>query len=281
MTLLQLLAREGPASLAALHHATGLSKTVAFRLLRTLEANGFVEQDADNRRYQIGIGAFEVGQAYPASGPLIQLGLPVLGTLVEGSPHTAYIGVRDSFEIVYLATVGSRGPLRVHTPPGTRIAAYSTAFGKALLAELPEEEVLELARAHGLPPLTATTITDPTELLGHLRQVRSNGYALNDEEAHPGIGAIGAVIRDGRGQPVAAVSLAFATSLMPVSERPAWIERTVDAAAGISARLERTVIDPALALAGATAVPVADDVLATGNQAVVRPRASTRRRNVR
>ena len=41
-------------ALAALHQATGLSKTVVFRLLRTLEASGFVEQDVDNRRYQVG-----------------------------------------------------------------------------------------------------------------------------------------------------------------------------------------------------------------------------------
>jgi DNA-binding IclR family transcriptional regulator len=277
VALLQLLAKEGPASLAALHQATGLSKTVVFRLLRTLEASGFVEQDDGNRRYQIGIGAFEVGQAYPASGPLIQVGLPVLDALVQGSPHTAYIGVRDGFEIVYLATVGSRGPLRVHTPPGTRIPAYSTAFGKVLLAELSEEEVLELARTHGLLALTPATITDPAALLKHLRKIRTAGYAVNDEEAHAGIGAIGAVIRDGRRVPVAAISLAYATSLMPRAEKPAWIERTKQAAADISARLERTVIDPAQALAGATSVPVADRTPAPRHAASKTSQASTRR----
>ena len=255
LTLLQILAKEGPTTLAALHQATGLSKTVVFRLLRTMEASGFVEQDAGNRRYQIGIGAFEVGQAYPASGPLIQLGLPILGALVAGSPHTAYIGVRDEFEVVYLATVGGRGPLHVHTPPGTRIPAYCTAFGKVLLAELADDDVLALAEAHGLLAQTGATITDPQDLLAHLQQVRREGYAVNNAEAHDGIGAIGAVVRDARRLAVAAVSLAYATSLMPDADRPAWVERTVNAAAELSARLERTVIDPAQALAGATASP--------------------------
>lgn len=281
LSLLRLLAKEGPSSLAALHQATGLSKTVVFRLLRTLEANGFVEQDGDNRRYQIGIGAFEVGQAYPASGPLIQMGLPILDALVEGSPHTAYIGIRDGFEVVYLATVYNRGPLRVHTPPGTRIPAHSTAFGKVLLAEMPEAEVLEMATRLGLPALTPTTITDSAGLIKHLRKVRRDGYANNDEEAHAGIGAIGAVIRDGRSMPVAALSLAYATSLMPSTERSAWIERTVRAAAEISARLERTVIDHAQALAGAIAVPVADRTPAPRQAASTTSRASTRRKHAR
>lgn len=280
LTLLRVLAREGPSSLAALHQATGLSKTVVFRLLRTLEASGFVEQDGDNRRYQIGIGAFEVGQAYPAAGPLIQLGLPILDALVEGSPHTAYIGVRDGFEVVYLATVYNRGPLRVHTPPGTRIPAHSTAFGKVLLAGLPEAEVVALATQFGLPALTPTTITDSDLLINHLRKVRKDGYANNNEEAHPGIGAIGAVIRDGRGMPVAALSLAYATSLMPPAEKPAWIKRTVRAAADISARLERTVIDPAQALAGAIAVPVADRTPTPRKAASATSPASIRRRHV-
>ena len=249
MTVLRLVAERSPASLAELQQAAGLHKTVVFRLLRTLEAGGFVEQDPETGRFSVGLSAYQVGQAYANVGPLVRLGVPCLRTLVEGSPHGAYIGVRDGLEMVYVAIVEGRGPLRVYVPSGTRVAAHATAFGKVMLAELPDDEVLALIDAHGLAQLTPRTITDPSALLEHLHEVREHGYGLNYEETYPGIGSVGAVVRDGTGAPVGAASMSYATSLLPQDELPEWIERTMSAAAEISSRLEGIVVHDAPASA--------------------------------
>lgn len=236
--VLRVLAEEGmPLRLAEVQRKTGLQKTVAFRLLKTLVASQFVEQEAETGRFQIGIGAFEVAQAYPHGSALIGLGRRFLRTLVEGSPHTAYLATLDGFEIVYLTTVEGTGPLRVHVDPGSRIPAYATAVGKALLGELEDAEIAELARRFGFQQLTPSTITSTRALQQHLRGVRERGYALNTEEAYPGIGAIGAVIRDGSGKASAGITLSYATSVLPRAELPGWIDRTTTTALQLSAAL--------------------------------------------
>jgi DNA-binding IclR family transcriptional regulator len=248
LAVLRLLANERvPLRLADIQRGTGLQKSIAFRLLKTLEAGRFVEQEPGTSRFQIGVGAFEVAQAYPRGGSLIRACLPHLQALVEGSPHTAYLATLDGFQIVYLASVEGTGPLRVHVSPGRRIAAYATAVGKALLAELDDAEVDELARSYGLAALTPATITSRPGLLECIREVRDRGYALNMAEAYPGIGSVAAVVRDGSSKASTGITLSYATSLVAPDELPAWIERTTATADAISAALGGTTFDGGIA----------------------------------
>jgi IclR family KDG regulon transcriptional repressor len=214
-----------------------LHKTVAFRLLKTLADGRFVEQDADTGRFQIGLGAFEVAQAYPHATSLIGLSRRYLRALVEGSPHTAYLASLDGFDIVYLDSVEGTGPLRVHVNPGSRNPAYATAVGKVLLAELSDEEIAQLAERAAFAQVAPNTITSTDRLLGSVREVRQQGYALNSEEAYPGIGAVAAVIRDAFGKAVAGICVSYATSLLGTGELAPWIDRTTTTAREISAAL--------------------------------------------
>lgn len=238
LAILRVLAGAGaPLRLADVQRLTGLHKTIAFRLLRTLVAERFVEQDAESGRFHVGIGAFEVGQAYPHGSSLVGLSRPYLRALVEGSPHTAYVATLAGGDIVYLGSVEGTGPLRVHVNPGSRNPAYATAVGKALLAELSDDEVVEIAEQTGLVQLTPSTITSTSALLEAVREVRKLGYALNSEEAYPGIGAVAAVVRDASGKAAAGITLSYATSLLEPADLPAWIERTSATALEISAAL--------------------------------------------
>jgi len=244
LTVLSLLAAEGaPLRLTDVQQKTGLQKSIAFRLLKTLEAWRFVEQEEGTGRFHIGIGAFEVAQAYPRGSSLIRLVRPYLRTLVGGSPHTAYLATLDQFEIVYLTSVEGTGPLRVHVNPGSRNPAYATAVGKTLLAELDDATITELGRRLGLVRLTPSTITSVQKLVKHVGEVRERGYALNSEEAYPGIGSIAAPIRYGSGKTGVGITLAYATSLLAPEELPAWIEQTTTTARAISAALSSVTVD--------------------------------------
>lgn len=234
--MLRVLAEGGsPLRLSDVQRRTGLQKTVVHRLLKTLVAARFVEQDPESGRFHIGVGAFEVAQAYPHAGSLVALSRPFLRDVVTGSPHTAYLATLDGFDIVYLTVVEGTGPLRVHVTPGSRIQAYATAIGKALLAELNDDEICRRADGQTFVPLTPTTVTTTARLLEEVRAVRDQGYALNREEAYPGIGAIAAVVRDGAGKASAGITVAYATSLLDDADLPEWIERTTTAALQISA----------------------------------------------
>jgi DNA-binding IclR family transcriptional regulator len=244
IAILRTLAAEGaPLRLAEVQRQTGLQKTVAHRLLQTLVAARFVEQEPESGRFHVGIGAFEVAQAYPHGSALIGLSRGHLSELVGGSPHTAYLATLDGFEIVYLAAVEGTGPLRVHVRPGSRNPAYATAVGKVLLAELEDDEIEARAETFGLTQLTPSTIASAAELIEEVRAVRAQGYALNSEEAYPGIGAIAAVVRDPGGEVRCGISLSYATSLLDAADVPAWVERTSLAARAISAALGGTPME--------------------------------------
>ncbi|HUZ81907.1 MAG TPA: IclR family transcriptional regulator [Gaiellaceae bacterium] len=244
LSVLRALAEEGePLRLADVQRKTGLQKTVAHRLLKTLVEARFVEQDADSGRFHIGIGALEVALAYPHAGSLVELSRRHMRALVEGSPHTAYLAALDGFEIVYLTVVEGTGPLRVHVTPGNRIPAYATAVGKALLAELDDQEIAHRADAHGFVSLTSSTITRTPELLEAVARIRADGYALNREEAYPGIGAVAAVVPDGSGKATVGITLSYATSLLSDEELPSWIERTTTTVLEIAAAAGTIAVD--------------------------------------
>ena len=79
--------------------------------------------------------------------------------------------------------------------------------GKVLLSVLPEHELEEFIRKAGLPRKTANTITDPGHLKQHLQAVRSQGYAIDDEENESGVRCVAAPIRNQSGRVIAAASI--------------------------------------------------------------------------
>jgi len=226
-------------SLADLCQATGLPKSIVFRLVRTLVNEGLLEEGTTRGHYRIGLGAFKLGSLYTNGNPLLTLSAPYLNDLVARNRHNAYLGALDGVHVVYLASVESDGPLRVHPPLGSRLPAHTAAFGKVLLAELPEPELrARIARA-GLRRLTPHTIVEGDALVEHLRQVRTQGYALNDQEAFLGIGAIGAPLYDRAGVAIASISLSYAVSLVKGEDMLVLIAQTLSTARAITEKLHR------------------------------------------
>jgi DNA-binding IclR family transcriptional regulator len=121
---------------------------------------------------------------------------------------------------------------------GVVLPAYCTGLGKALLSELPPEEVERWSRTQHFPRLTSTTLTSSEELLAELAAIRRRGYALDQEEREVGVTCIAAVVRDDTGAPVAAISAAGPIDRLPRElEGSEMATQVVTAAAGISERL--------------------------------------------
>jgi DNA-binding IclR family transcriptional regulator len=116
----------------------------------------------------------------------------------------------DRGEIVYIDKVEldhNPGGLRMASRVGLRNPAHSSAVGKVLLSHLSEEELDHLIKNKGLPKRTENTITDSIQLEEHLKAVRTQGYAIDDEENERGIRCIAAPIYNEVGKAVAAVSI--------------------------------------------------------------------------
>jgi IclR family acetate operon transcriptional repressor len=117
--------------------------------------------------------------------------------VVETLGESVNLAVLDGEEIVYVAQVQpSQNFMRMFTEVGRRAKPHATAVGKAILAEQPPEDVLDLLKRSGMPRRTEHTITDPDEFLADLERVRDRGYALDDGEQENGVRCVAVVVPD-------------------------------------------------------------------------------------
>jgi len=208
----------GELGVTDLSQALDLDKSVVHRILGTLAAHHFLDRNPETRKYRVGLRAWEVGRRYTVRSWVDEAAVPLLADLVSRTGGTAYVGSLDGSEIVYLATVDGAGPIRVHVDVGARTSAHTTALGRAILAALPDDDLATLLEQIDLPtrpnPKAGRT---RSALLAELEVTRERGYAINRGESRPGVGAVGAPVRDSRGTPVAALSVGF--PMMPEYEQ--------------------------------------------------------------
>lgn len=188
LELLELLAarRNRPARLRELSEALGMPRSSCYAVLRTLTKYGWVRTDASGTLYGIGIRALLAGTTYLDTDPYVRIAKAALDRLGEQLDETFHLGRLSGMDVVYLVTRESGQYLRAHSRVGRRLPAYSTALGKALLAELPSVELVEHLPVE-LAPLTEHTITDRAVLLADLDVSRGKGHAVDREENVAGV----------------------------------------------------------------------------------------------
>jgi DNA-binding IclR family transcriptional regulator len=103
LAVLRLLASHaGPVTAASVAGELGLPRSTVYHLLAELSAAGFVTHLPEERRYGLGVAAFELGSAYLRHDPLERLAQPLLRRLVDRVGHTAHLGVLHGQETLYL-----------------------------------------------------------------------------------------------------------------------------------------------------------------------------------
>ena len=191
--------------------ALDLHKNNVFRLLATLELEGFIEQ-RDDGPYRLGPRCLELGRAYTrAGGDLIRRGGAALDELSRATGETVHLGVLREFEVVHLAGRESAALLRVGSRVGRRLPAHCTALGKAILGCSDESLWGEydhwLADHSGPEARTPASIVDRDKLFEHLRGVAVRRLAIDLEECDPGLCCVAAPVFDETGVVVGALSV--------------------------------------------------------------------------
>jgi DNA-binding IclR family transcriptional regulator len=212
-----------------------LSKGTIHRLLSTLAFLGYVRQDAQTKKYNLGFKLVELGNRLLSQIDFRTEAHSFLVDLAESTKETVHLVILDQNEVLYIDKVESNSNptgLRMASMLGSRIPAHCSAVGKVLLAALPEKQLERLVSRKGLSRRTENTITDLGKLKEHLELVRQNGYALDKEENEIGIRCVSAPIHDQRGEVIAAISVSA-----PVSRMKAHVLKTT---------LKDQVIDTAL-----------------------------------
>jgi len=133
---------------------------------------------------------------------------PFMEMLLKETGESVHLAVLQGLKVLYIDQVESRNAIRVNVEIGKTFPAYSVGVGKAILAYMPENEVISLFKEETFIKFTEKTINSLDNLLEDLKQVRKRGYALDDEECIVELACI-AVPLFSLGVPVAAMSVTF------------------------------------------------------------------------
>jgi len=202
-----LLKHDSAMNMTEISEKLGLYPSTIHRILDTLKYWGYVEQNTNTQKYQLGLKLLELGMAKLHQIDLVREVTPYLKELVKQCNETVHLGVLEEGEVLYLAKEESSQTIRMISYIGKRAPLHCTALGKVLLAYMSEEERKKILEEKELPRLTKNTITDKRELEKELDKIREQDFALDREENEKDVRCIGAPIRNYKGKVIAAISI--------------------------------------------------------------------------
>lgn len=220
----------------ALAEKLGLTKSIVFRLLQTLEEDGYVQRDEERAIYMLGYRVALLGEKVGREGALLQVARPVMDSLRDDTGENVNLVVREGTATVVIATREGLHSIRLFAQTGRRGPLHAGGASMLLLAYA-EPSIRDRVLEETLEQFSPHTITDPERLREALLLIRSNGYnvALNDLD--DGAFSVAAPIWNAAGEIVAGVSLAGASVRLDEVRRASYIERVVAAGVEISDRL--------------------------------------------
>jgi IclR family pca regulon transcriptional regulator len=187
---------------------SGIGKSAAQRFLYTLQMLGYLVQNPTTKSFRLSSKLFELSASYVPENLLREKAEVVLARANRECEETINLTILDGAEVTYIVRFLSKHVVSVNFPIGTKLPAFCTAPGRAILA-FAEPAVVDAALARPLlVRRTEFTETDPAKLREILKQVKRQGYALADQEAFIGDISVAAPVMNGAGQVVAAVNIA-------------------------------------------------------------------------
>jgi DNA-binding IclR family transcriptional regulator len=224
---------KGPTQIA---QAVGLSKSTVYRLLSSLQQRGYIEK-SESGMYHIGVKLVEVASNHINNLELQTEARPYLIEMQAELGLIVHLGILDGAEIVYVEKMDISPNLRGYTQIGLRVPAQCSSLGKCILAQMSGDQLDYIMSSCKFEQYTVNTITNLPDLKAHLREVRQQGWAMDNEEYILGHRCVGAPIYDYRGEIIAAVSASGPTTLFTDDIIPQATKRIQTAAADISRRL--------------------------------------------
>jgi DNA-binding IclR family transcriptional regulator len=205
-------------SLAELAAGAGMTTSSAQRCTHTLVRLGYLERNAQLRRWVLTPRALVLAAAYLSGHTLLEQATTHLVDLNHASGESVSLSERDGTDMVFIARFPSLKRFDIYMPVGRRLPIYCTASGRAYLSALPPEAAQRVLRRSQLRALTPHTLTDPKQILRRIHAAREAGYAWSDQECYRGDVTIAAAVLGEDGAPRAAVNISAPTSRWTLAE---------------------------------------------------------------
>ena len=240
LVLAHLGRQAGPVPAAAIARDLGLPRSTTYQLLATLADSGFVVHLVDDRRWSLGVAAYELGTGYVRQAPLARVARVPLARLVDRLGESAHLAVLHGREVIYVIEERAPGRPSLVTDVGVRLPAQLTASGRAMLAALPTAQVRALfpgpdafVSRHDIGPRSISALRRV------LAEVRRTGHAIEDGEVTPGFASVAVAVLDHARHPVAGVAVTFPSAATPAASpvAPSLVSEVARTARAITARI--------------------------------------------
>lgn len=214
----QILAAFGPnrrqLTLTQIVAQSGMDMSSVQRFTHTLVTLNLLRKDTHTKLYELSPGILGLAHQYISANDLVSRAMPYLQHLAMETEAAVNLTILDGTEIVYLQRIVSRYVLSPEIIMGTRLPAYCTSSGLAMLAGLPRHEAEAILDRSNLVKHTRHTVNDREQILARLDAIRDQGYAHVEDELYLGDIALGVAITDLAGNVVGAINIGVA--------RPQW-----------------------------------------------------------
>ncbi len=215
----------------------GINKSTVHRLLLTLERKRFVERDPFSGIYRPGLRLLQMSSLAMEHNNLRRLAAPFLQDLCAQHRENVNLALLDGADVIYVDVVEGSQRVKLAAATGQRLPAFCTASGKAILAFLSDEDVSRILE-RGMPKYTRATNSSKERFFEDMKEIRSRGFAISEEEFEDGINAVAVPICK---QPIASVSIAGPAYRMDRARMTELGASLLAAAKNITTEVERTL----------------------------------------
>ncbi len=184
---------------------TDLSRAAARRFLFTLNALGYVI--TDGKLFWLGPKILELGYAYLASQPIVDIVQPYIDTVSKATGESCSVSVLEGTDVVYIARHLTHHVMSVTLNVGTRLPAFVTSMGRVILANKENDEIDQILTRTQIKKHTEFTLVDREELKMQIGKIRQQGYSIVNQELEIGLRSIAVPIFNARGKCVAAINV--------------------------------------------------------------------------
>lgn len=237
LSLIELLAGSArPRAMSDIAREMGISKARAHRHLRALMQHGYVLQDPDTERYEIGVKLLALGEAVRHRFDVLGATRPEMGRLRDETGQTVTVSALVDNAVVILELLPGKTLVEFGVRPGATLDFHASAHGHVALAFGPKG-LLERVLSRKLKTHTPSTLTDPAKLAAEVEKVRRRGWATAADQLLVGVNALAAPIFDYRGDWRGSLAIVGATQFIPADPAPEQLAQVTGAAAEASRRL--------------------------------------------
>ncbi len=195
-------------SLAEIVSHLKLPKSSVFDIVKSLCELKLLSTSSHNeKKYVLGLSCYTLGSKYSQNKELFQLAEKYLAPIADFYEKTAFVGLLDNSEIVYIYKYTGKNAKLATCKIGTKHSAYTTALGKSYMSFIDEKQLSNMLDEIVFQNLTEYTVKNKESLLNQIKQIRKNGYAIDDKENEVLRTCYAAPIFDATNKPIAAISL--------------------------------------------------------------------------